>query len=188
MGDHMNDPQHLSGKLAVPGFGEVEGACVLSPCGRYRYELIRRWAEGGPLAVFVLLNPSTADHLANDATARRGMGFAKAWGMNGMVFLNLYAYRATKPQDLFEQERALPGAGVGPLNDEFLRCWAVGAEAVGSPMVCAWGAHGVGNRADAVVKMLLDRKAKLSYLRRTKSGAPEHLLYLPADLKPKPWG
>ena len=34
---------------------------VLSPCGTYRYRLGRTWLGDRPAAVFVMLNPSTAD-------------------------------------------------------------------------------------------------------------------------------
>ena len=33
---------------------------LLSPCRRYRYALWRRWGDGPP-AMFIGLNPSTAD-------------------------------------------------------------------------------------------------------------------------------
>jgi hypothetical protein len=51
----------------------------LSDCGTYRYELWRRWAEG-PHVLFVMLNPSTADAVTDDATIRKCIGYAKRWG------------------------------------------------------------------------------------------------------------
>lgn len=40
---------------------EIRRAALFSECGRYRYLLVRQWKNSGPTAVFVLLNPSTAD-------------------------------------------------------------------------------------------------------------------------------
>lgn len=51
---------------------------VISDCGRYRYELGRRW-DDGPLLEFDMLNPSTANAERNDPTIVRCVGFAKSW-------------------------------------------------------------------------------------------------------------
>lgn len=56
---------------------------LFSPCNEYRYLLTRPGSsdegEAGP-TVFLMLNPSTADHLVDDPTIRRCRGFATAWG------------------------------------------------------------------------------------------------------------
>jgi hypothetical protein len=86
---------------------------LLSTCGTYRYELTR-----GPLnrpAVFVMLNPSTADASIDDPTIRRCRGFARAWGCGGLVVVNAFALRATNPAAL----RTHPDP-VGPYNDAVL--------------------------------------------------------------------
>lgn len=53
----------------------MKRTAILSPCGRYRYSLTRQWreAEGARLAIFILLNPSTADTEQDDATIRRSV-------------------------------------------------------------------------------------------------------------------
>jgi hypothetical protein len=43
----------------------------ISPCGRYRYALWRKWGAGGT-CVFVWLNPSTADATFDDQTINQG--------------------------------------------------------------------------------------------------------------------
>lgn len=58
-------------------------SAVLSECRRYRYVLRRYWGDGlsgGRAAIFIGLNPSTADEASDDPTIRRCIGFAKAWG------------------------------------------------------------------------------------------------------------
>jgi hypothetical protein len=81
---------------------------TLSDCGRYRYRLWRRWADG-PTVLFVMLNPSTADADVDDPTIRRCIGFARSWGAGALEVVNLYAWRATQPAEL--------KAAVGPVGE-----------------------------------------------------------------------
>lgn len=62
--------------------GAVKRWATVSDCGRYRYTLGRRWAEGS-LLLWLLLNPSTADHRRDDATARVVEGFSRRLGFGG---------------------------------------------------------------------------------------------------------
>lgn len=73
----------------------------LSKCRTYRYALWRTWDESKPFAMFVGLNPSTADELEDDPTIRRCINFSKLWGYGGLCMVNLFAYRATDPTALF---------------------------------------------------------------------------------------
>ncbi len=38
----------------------AQSSAVISDCGKFRYRLDRRWADG-PICGFIMLNPSTAD-------------------------------------------------------------------------------------------------------------------------------
>lgn len=71
----------------------------LSECRRYRFSLWRIWDEALPYALFIGLNPSTADETANDPTITRCINFAKDWGYGGIYMANLFAYRATDPSE-----------------------------------------------------------------------------------------
>ncbi len=149
---------------------------MLSPCRTYRYDLWRTWLGGNGYAMFVGLNPSTADETEDDPTIRRCTAFAKAWGYAGLCMTNLFAYRATAPRDMMRASDP-----VGPQNDEILCSRAEEARVV----VAAWGVHGTyGSRHEAVRAML----PKLHYLRLTKGGHPGHPLYLPKTLMPVAWG
>lgn len=75
----------------------TEQSATISECGRYRYRLTRRFADG-PCATFVMLNPSTADETIDDPTIRRCRNFAIREGCGGLVVVNLFAYRATDPR------------------------------------------------------------------------------------------
>ena len=148
---------------------------IFSPCRTYRYALWREWIGGEGYAMFVGLNPSTADETQDDPTIRRCIAFAKAWGYAGLCMTNLFAFRATQPEDM-----KAANDPVGPENDAHLKALAEGAGVI----VAAWGVHGTyGGRHNAVRAML----PELHCLALTKDGHPGHPLYLPASLRPVAW-
>jgi hypothetical protein len=151
---------------------------VLSACRTYRYVLWRELDAGRPeYALFVGLNPSTADETTDDPTIRRCKDFARRWGFGAVCVANLFAYRATQPAEL----KAAP-APVGRDNDRWLARVAAGA----GVMVAAWGVHGsFAGRDRAVTALLGDR---LSCLGVTKDGHPRHPLYMRRTAVPKAWG
>lgn len=150
-------------------------SAVLSPCRTYRYSLWRNWGDDS-YAMFIGLNPSTADEVNDDNTIRRCVQFAKDWGYGGLCMTNLFSYRATKPKDM--KKATDP---IGPDNNRTLIELAQRAGVV----VAAWGTHGLFmNRGIEVVKMI----PNLSYLKLTKELLPAHPLYLPKELRPIPWG
>lgn len=160
----------------------VRGAQI-SACGRYRYDLFREWrtpqTEAAARGVlFIMLNPSTADAKADDPTIRKCIGFARSWGYCSLTVANLYAWRATKPADLWAAEKAGHNI-IGPENDARLIDLAHASDMV----VCAWGAN---PKAQERAKKLYDtltcppHEIALNCLRLTeKTGAPEHPLYVP---------
>lgn len=141
----------------------------------HRYKLWRVWDDSKPIVLWVLLNPSTADETVDDPTLRRAIAFSKREGFGGLIFTNLFAFRATDPKDM--KAAADP---IGPGNDEVILCEAIAAGTV----ICAWGSHGsFRGRASQVVRMLTDqllapRKPRLLCLGKTRSGQPKHPLYL----------
>lgn len=155
---------------------------VLSPCGTYRYSLTRRWsAEPGPVWVFVMLNPSTADGHVDDATVRRCIQFTRRGGAAELRIVNLYGLRATDPRELWRAEDP-----VGPDNDRHVLAAISRAEATAGAVIAAWGAHGRPDRVRAVVD-LIGRRRDILCLGTTATGAPRHPLYLPAAASLRPW-
>jgi len=155
----------------------MEKSAIISSCEKYRYELVRSWASNRPCC-FIGLNPSTADASDDDPTIRRCIGFARDWGCGSLIMTNLYAYRATNPQDMFKA-RKLGTDIVGPRNDEFL-------ESVmdsGGLIVAAWGAHG----NDSLKGKDLIQTGLLHHLGLNKNGSPKHPLYLRKDTQPQPY-
>jgi len=154
----------------------TESEAAFSACRRYRYRLTRRWG-GGPAVAFVMLNPSTADERQGDPTIRRCEALARAAGAGGLIAVNLCAYRATRPAELFAAEDP-----EGPENAAVLAGLPAGLR-----ILCAWGDHGLragrGPRAEA---MLRAAGHDLWHLGLTRRGAPRHPLYLPATTQPAP--
>ncbi|MPW17921.1 DUF1643 domain-containing protein [Paraburkholderia sp. CNPSo 3157] len=148
---------------------------VISPCGTYRYLLTRAAESMAPMrstALFVMLNPSTADATLDDPTIRRCRGFAKLWDCNGLAVANLYALRSTDPAGLWSHPDP-----IGPDNDDYL--WNFAREC--GDVVCAWESNAKPERAARVASILTDAGARLWCLGMTKDGSPRHPLYVRSD-------
>lgn len=153
-------------------------AATISSCGTYRMDLIRAADRTDvPTVAFVLNNPSTGDGLEDDATIRRGWGFAISWGYEAMVFVNVNPFRSRDPK-----HAKIPPEYALEANDHYLDAVMQSCSLV----VCGWG--------DAADPGLVSRAVHLMHplgplhaLGVTKRGNPRHPLYLPAKLKPELW-
>lgn len=155
-------------------------AAEISPCGLYRYQLVRAWGDGQRCA-FIMLNPSTADGAADDTTIRRCTGFAKRFGFEGYVVVNLFAFRATEPEAMLAT--ADP---VGPDNDAHI----ISSIAVSTRAFAAWGAwdeRKIKDRAFAVRCLAAKSYVRFHALKLSAKGQPCHPLFLPAVLDPVPY-
>lgn len=151
----------------------TECSAILSSCRQYRYELWRKWGDK-PYCAFIGLNPSTADENIDDPTIRRCVGFAKAWGYGGLCMVNLFAFRATKPEVMMAA--ADP---IGPENNQHLQSLAERCDI----FVAAWGKDGSFLNRDREVKLMLP--PRIYFLKKNKDDSPAHPLYLKSDLKPE---
>ena len=154
------EPRHL-----------LRSDATFSKCGKYRYALWRIWDETKPEVMFLMLNPSTADGTTDDPTIRRCIAFAKAWGYGGILVGNLYAYRATDPDELNKVKDP-----VGPANAFYLSQLSLKVETV----VCAWGSKVTkgGFTLPSFVGV------KIVTLGLNKDGTPKHPLYVKGDAQP----
>lgn len=160
-----------------PSGVEVRRHARISTCGQYRYALWREWRtplDPSRWVTFVMLNPSTADATIDDPTIRRCVGFARALGGTGLAVANLYAYRATKPADLWHA--ADP---VGPENADTLAMFLDTSARHGFPVIAAWGSNAKPDRVQSVLS--LPGAERLTTLGTTKQGAPRHPLYVRGD-------
>ncbi|MFZ1704425.1 MAG: DUF1643 domain-containing protein [Saprospiraceae bacterium] len=156
----------------------IERSAVISSCGNYRYRLDRVWDKTLPKAMFIMLNPSTADGEQDDATIRRCIGFAKSWGYGGLMVGNVFAFRSTKPEYLYEAHDPIGKFNQDHLNQMYMESAIV---------VCAWGN---GKLIENISKVINDYNplsgfiGHLHYLELSKDGIPKHPLYLRKTLKP----
>ncbi|KXK56266.1 MAG: hypothetical protein UZ05_CHB002000279 [Chlorobi bacterium OLB5] len=138
---------------------------------KYRYKLWRIWDESKNKVQFIGLNPSSANETEPDNTLTRCINFAKSWGFGGMFMTNLFAYVSTDPkklitsdEDLFKNNRVLLEVSVECEMTVF--CW------------------GCFKEAKLRAKDIIELFDEPFCIRKTKSGNPEHPLYLPGNLKP----
>jgi len=145
--------------------GIVQRGAIIQ--GPYRYNLWRIWDEQLPRALFVLLNPSTADATREDPTLRRCLGFARQEGFGSLELVNLFAFRATRP--------CLLQAVLDPIGAENNQAITTAAQRA-SIIVLGWGTHGTYLARDAAVLQLL-AFYPLYCMGLTKEGYPKHPLY-----------
>jgi hypothetical protein len=150
----------------------------------YRYTLTRSFQrtlfqEVDVSGLFIGLNPSTATATQDDPTVRRWSGYARSWGWTSYYVVNLYAWRSTDPSVL----KSVPDP-IGPDNDRIIIERALAAN---GPTVCCWGDGASKERHDAVLSLLIEHGITPYALRLTKRRQmPEHVLYLPKILRPRP--
>lgn len=156
---------------------------------KLRYSLSRRFeypdTPFAHLALFVMLNPSTADALKDDPTIRRLNGFTKAWGLSGFDVVNLFAHRATNPKELLTACHPATYSRQELDEDAFLEPVLKRPYA----LICyAWGAGVPFNRDRRFVRMAeswtIQKPWAFGY---TKNGFPLHPLRLPASQKLVPF-
>jgi hypothetical protein len=156
-------------------------SAVISPDGLYRYRVERQIAPftGSGTVCFVMLNPSTADAETDDPTIRRCKDFAVEWGFEGLVVVNLFALRTTRPVHLWDGTIAEDPVGVAN--------WAYTCEAVDEAdlVIAAWGGHKYVARSPVYhrVRSLgsTGTDSRIRCLGKTASGQPRHPLYVRAD-------
>lgn len=155
----------------------IQNDAIISPCGKYRYSLHRRW-NFKPTICFIGLNPSTANATKDDPTIRRCVRFADSWGYGGIIMVNLFAYRSTNPDVLTNVDNPIG------IDNEFHIDRAINYSLIS---IAAWGAGPKGILSYHVAEIGIKYKNKLHVLSLTKDGSPSHPLYLPKNLKPVLW-
>ncbi len=155
----------------------IDKGATFSPDRKYRYLLWRTWDKSLPSAMFLMLNPSTADENVLDPTLRRCVGYAMKWGYGRMDICNIFALRSTDPKELYKSEDP-----IGVDNDQYILKTAK----VNGVIIAAWGNHGAhNNRTQEVVDLLTSPTVfELHALALTKTNQPVHPLYQRSDIMP----
>ena len=168
-----------------PALLDLTAPANFSPCRRWRWSLSRPLnVHGSRPLISCGYNPSDAAEEKNDPTIRREISFGKAWGCSLLIKVNAFAGVATNPDDL-----ALMDDPVGAINDEVIRQAAQYAQDHDGILLATWGApkgKAATRRIAAVRLKALASRYPWQALRVTKSGHPQHPLYLPGDLTPQP--
>lgn len=148
-------------------------------CPLYRHALGRRVAPGNSVAVWGMLNPSSAGATNDDPTIRRVIGFTQAMGKSIALVVNASDLIMTKSKVLVDN-----GAPVSRLWAAYVKAAVERADIV----ICGWGANGVklpGRIADFLVVIRNHFHGPLHCMRLTdKTQQPEHPLMLPSSLTP----
>ena len=162
----------------------IQKDAIISRDRLYRYSLERTWDASKERVLFIMLNPSTADAIKDDATIKKCVGFAQRWGFGGIIVGNLFALRSRNPDGLLG-----PHDPVGPKNDAYLEQLAAECPAV----IAAWGNSGkrpglrrLFQERQSFMKELL--QGRMQSLGTNKDGTPKHPV-LPAYRTPRePYG
>jgi len=171
--------------MNAPQLFPARDGALFSPCRTWRYRLTRQLGGGRRIANIIMVNPSTADELANDRSVNRCIGFARAsWGCAELIVSNLFAFVATQPIDMLAA--ADP---VGPKNMDYVIGAACRAHESGGPVIAAWGINGGHRDQNRIVMSLLTQTLGIPVqcLGTTAKGFPRHPLYLAKDTPLEPF-
>lgn len=161
-----------------------ERGCILSDCGTYRYRLWREWDRSRTSIAFLMLNPSTADHLTDDPTITRCMQRAVAGKFGRLDVVNLFPLRATDPDELLTHPDPAGAMIKGMSADGAI----LDALERASAVICAWGSHPAAPARAADVMRIVNMigwRNKLLHLGLNKDGSPKHPLYIAASTRPQ---
>lgn len=156
----------------------IQASAEFSECGKFRYQLDRRWADGARVC-FVMLNCSLAGADKSDPTVTRCVNYAEAWGFGSLTVLNLYPYITPYPKELKAAMKKIDVTG-GVLGYAALRS-AIYADLV----IVAWGVHATEHAAQRFYT--ISKPKSLWCLGFTRDGKPLHPLMQRADLTPQPF-
>lgn len=166
----------------------IRRTAEISPCGLYRYWLEREWDATLPTLAVTMLNPSRGDADRDDPTIKTLIHFASLWGYGRLVIVNLYAWRASRPEDMF-----LSAGRIGPENVIRLDAALGLALSNGGKMLVAWGNDGGFEQRDRLLtKRAMALGVELICLGQTLGGAPKHPMArgrgrIPRDQTPLAW-
>lgn len=156
---------------------------IISTCKTYRYRLERDVLPEGAVGLFCWVNPSTADAETDDASSRKGIGFATRLAWRRYILVNPFAYRAKDIRDL-----RMARDPVGPDNDQHIEQAMRDADI----HVVGWGALGklpeaLRGRWKDVVRIADRVGCKLYCIGTCDDGHPRHPLMTSYDTPLTEW-
>jgi hypothetical protein len=172
-----HDPGGKTRLHMLPG---VSGDAEFSKCGRYRHWLVRDWRGGGrrfslddSFALWIGMNPSTAEANIDDPTIRKEMVFTQREKLYCYVKVNVMDFRSTSPD-------WLRSPGIVPCSDVNRGMIGLFADRAAKIIVCFGRLHrSLRQYGEAVLDDLKDKE--LWCLGTNNDGSPKHPLYLSND-------
>ncbi len=155
-------------------------SAVISDCGLYRYRLER---GTGRAVAFIMVNPSTADAVDDDATIRKCLGFAARLNRERIIVGNKFAFRSTDINGLRTTRDP-----IGPDNDKHIEQILRDADI----HVAAWGTMGkipevLRARWREVVRIADRVGVRLNCIGVNADGHPRHPLMTSYNTFLAPW-
>lgn len=186
--NYMDGAHDPGGKVRIP-IGDMSASAEFSPCGRYRHTLWRTWTplrEEAAFALWIGMNPSTADATHDDPTVRRMVNRTRAMGLESLCVCNVMDYRATNPNDL---RHLMFTTRAGPRSEANLPAISRNAS-IAHRVIVAFGAipEPLRRYARDVVEMLIGQGVPLWCLGTTADRSPRHPLYVKSDAPLVRWG
>lgn len=146
----------------------MKTSAKFSPCGKYRYYLMRVWDESLPNAMCIGLNPSTANAENNDPTIRRLITLLQNSGYGGFYMTNLFALVSPFPDAL----RMCPD----PVKENDL--WLKAAREWCSEVIFCWGNF---KQAEYRARRIVAEYPGALCFGKNTNGSPKHPLYLKSN-------
>jgi hypothetical protein len=156
----------------------IESDALFDSTGKHRLWLKRIWNREKPMAVFVMLNPSTGDGLKDDNTIIRSIAKARNNNYGSLEIVNIYSYVTPKPKQL--QKMKSNGENIlHPKNDQHLKeiC------SRGETIVIATGNNADWPRLNEILYLLKQIGKAPKCLGQTKLKFPRHPLYVSNNVR-----
>ncbi|TFI58623.1 DUF1643 domain-containing protein [Sphingomonas parva] len=173
--------RHFAGvrmpEIRVGTYKGDSSAAIFSPCGRYRYGLVRIWDQTKPKWLFAMLNPSTASECDGDNTVDRQVNRVKALDGGGIIVINAGGLVETNRKKAIGHPDP-----IGPENEALARPLVEEADHI----VVAYGADAIKFGGDRLLARVLSGREVMA-LRKTKKGFPGHPLYISYATTPQPF-
>jgi len=144
--------------------------------------LWRRWAAGNKSALWIMLNPSSADGATNDPTLYRCIALSRRLGFSSLRVVNWWTKRTPSPREL---SRCWAGMVDEDQRHDFLHAQQIIEREIefclakDGIIIAAWGNPPTQDMADWIeggVEQLREADTPLHHLGLTKLGHPKHPL------------
>lgn len=145
---------------------EIKAGADFSHNRKHRFSLWRIWDESMPLALFIGLNPSTANEAEADPTIRSVTRIARHNGYGGFYMMNCWSFVSSDP-DLLE---------TNPMADEQNSILLSLIAGKCKDVVFAWGNFKIVRQQGRDAE-LVELFPNALCLKQNKNGSPMHPLF-----------